>query len=88
MHGKVVVVEYPILEYTVRAPPSNFCPPSHASLLHAVFHCTQHGRAPPAPTQIVEGHNLGGVSLLCKNTQVAPLPSTYPSLQCRSQEGG
>ena len=81
MHGKVVVVEYPILVYTVRAPPSNFCPPSHASLLHAVFHCTQHGRAPPAPTQIFEGHGLGGVSLLCKNTQVALLPFTYPSLQ-------
>ena len=41
-----------------------------------------------APAQTVEGHGLGGVSLLCKNTQVAPLPSTYPSLQCRSQEGG
>ena len=43
---------------------------------------------PPAPTQTVEGHSLGGVSLLCKNTQVAPLPSTYPSLQHRSQKGG
>ena len=40
------------------------------------------------PTQIVEGHGLGGVSLLCKNTQVAPLLSTYPSLQRRNQEGG
>ena len=47
-----------------------------------------HGRAPPTPTKTIEGHGLGDVSLLCKNTQVAPLPSTYPSLQCRRQEGG
>ena len=40
------------------------------------------------PTQTVKGHGLGGVSLLCKNTQVAPLLSTYPSLQHRTQEGG
>ena len=72
----------------MRAPPSNFCPPTHASLLHVVLHCTQHGRAPSAPTQTVEGHSLGGVSLLYKNTQVAPLPSTHPSLQRRRQEAG
>ena len=40
------------------------------------------------PTQTVEGHGPGGVSLLCKNTQAAPLLSTYPSLQRRTQEGG
>ena len=68
--------------------PPIFFPHSHASLFHAVYHRTQHGRAAPLPTQTVEGHGLGGVSLLCKNTQVAPLPSTYPSLQCRRQEGG
>ena len=74
--------------YTVHAPPSNFFPPSHASLFYAVYHRTQHGQVALAPTQTVEGHNLGGVSLLCKNTQVAPLSFTYPSLQRRSQEGG
>ena len=40
------------------------------------------------PTQIVEGHGPSGVSLLWKNTQVAPLLSTYPSLQRKTQEGG
>ena len=40
------------------------------------------------PTQTVEGHAPGGVSLLWKNTQVASLPSTYPSLQRKTQEGG
>ena len=74
--------------YTVHAPPSNSFPPSHVSLFHAVYHHTQHGRAAPMLTQTVEGHDLGGVSLLCQNTQVAPLPSTYPSLQHRSHEGG
>ena len=72
----------------MHAPPSNFFPPSHASLFHAIYHRTQHGRAAPAPTQTVKGRGLGGVSLLCKNTQVAPLSSTYPSLQHRRQEGG
>ena len=81
VHGKLVV-EYPILGYTMRIPASNFCPLSHANLLHAVFHRNQHGRAPPVPTQTIKG------SLLCRNTQVAPLPSTYPSLQRRRQEGG
>ena len=74
--------------YTVHAPPSNSFPPSHTSLFYAVYHRTQHGRATLAPTQTVEGHGLGSVSLLCKNTQVALLSSTYPSLQRRSQEGG
>ena len=72
----------------MHAPPSNFFPSSHASLFYVVYHRTQHGRATPAPTQTVEGCNMGDVSLLCKNTQVAPLPSTYPSLQRRRQEGG
>ena len=72
----------------VHAPPSNSFPPSHTSLFYTVYHRTQHDQAVPAPTQIVEGHDLGGVSLPCKNTQVAPLSSTYPSLQRRSQEGG
>ena len=72
----------------MHAPPSNICPPSHASLFHVVYHRTQHGRAAPMPTQTVEGHSLGGVSLLCKNTQVTPLSSTYPSLQRKRQEGG
>ena len=40
-----------------------------------------------APTQTVEGHDSGGVSLLCKNTQATLLLSTYPSLQRRTQEG-
>ena len=40
------------------------------------------------PTQTVKGHGPGGVSLLCKNTQAAPLLSTYPSLQRRTQESG
>ena len=74
--------------YTVHAPPSSFFPPSHASLFYAIYHRTQHGRAAPAPTQTIKGQDLGGVSLLCKNTQVAPLLSTYPSLQRRRQEGG
>ena len=72
----------------MHAPPSNFCPPSHTSLFHVVYHRTQHGQAAPVSTQTVEGHSLGGVSLLCKNTQVAPLSSTYPSLQRRRQEDG
>ena len=72
----------------VHAPPSKSFPPSHASLFYEVYHCTQHGRATPAPTQTIKGHDLGDVSLLCKNTQAAPLPSTYPSLQHKSQEGG
>ena len=72
----------------MHAPPSNFFPHSHASLFHAVYHHTQHGRAALVLTQTIEGHDLGGVSLLCKNTQVAPLSSTYPSLQCKRQEGG
>ena len=71
----------------MHAPPSNFFPPSHATLFYAVSHRTQHGRAAPVPTQTVEGHGLGGVSLLCKNTRVVPLSSTYLSLQCRRQEG-
>ena len=65
----------------MHAPPSNFCPHFHASLFHAIYHRTQHGWASPATTQTVEGHNLGGVSLLCKSTQIAPLSSTYPFLQ-------
>ena len=69
----------------VHAPPSNSFPPSHVSLIYVVYHHTQHGHAAPVPTQTVKGQGLGGVSLLCKNTQMAPLPSTYPSLQCRSQ---
>ena len=69
---------------TVHAPPSNSFSPSHTSLFYAVYHRTQHGRATPTPTQTVEGHGLGGVSLLCKNTQMAPLLSTYPSLQRKS----
>ena len=69
---------------TVHAPPSNSFPPSHTSLFYAVYHRTQHGQDAPTPTQTVEGHGLGGVSLLCKNTQMAPLLSTYPSLQCKS----
>ena len=72
----------------VHAPPSNSFRPFHTSLFYAIYHHTQHGQAALTPTQIVEGHSLGGVSLLCKNTQVAPLPSMYPSLQRRSQEGG
>ena len=40
------------------------------------------------PTQTIEGHGPGGVSLLCKNTQEAPLLSTYPSLQRRTEEVG
>ena len=40
------------------------------------------------PTQTVKGHGPGGVSLLWKNTQAAPLLSTYPSLQRRTQESG
>ena len=72
----------------VHAPPSNSFLPSHASLFYAVYHCTQHGQAALVPTQTVEGHDLGGVFLLCKNTQMAPLPTTYPSLQRRSQEDG
>ena len=72
----------------VHAPPSNSFPPSHVSLFYAVYHRTQHCQAAPTLTQTVEGHGLGGVSLLCKNTQVAPLLSTYPSLQRRTQEGG
>ena len=69
---------------TIHAPPSNSFPPSHTSLFYAVYHRTQHGRAAPTPTQTVEGHGLGGVSLLCKNTQMAPLLYTYPSLQRKS----
>ena len=41
-----LVVKYPILGYTLHVPPSNFCPPSHASLLHAVLHWCQHKPAP------------------------------------------
>ena len=72
----------------VHAPPSNSFPLSHVSLFYAVYHCTQHRQAAPALTQIVEGHSPSGVSLLCKNIQAAPLLSTYPSLQRRTQEGG
>ena len=72
----------------IHAPPSNFFLPSNASLFYAVYHRTQNGQATPTPTQTVEGHGLGGVSLLCINTQVAPSLSTYPSLQRRRQEGG
>ena len=72
----------------VHAPPSNSFPPSHVSLFYAIYHRRQHRQATAAPTQTVEGHGPGGVSLLCKNTQVAFLLSTYPSLQRRTQEGG
>ena len=73
--------------YTVHAPPSNSFPPSHVSLFYAIYHRTQHCQAAPMPTQTFKGHGPGGVSLLCKNTQTAPLLSTYPSLQHRTQEG-
>ena len=72
----------------VDAPPSNSFPPSHVSRFYAAYHRRQHGQAAPAPSQTVEGHGLGGVSLLYKNTQAAPLLSTYPWLQRRTQEGG
>ena len=72
----------------VHAPPSNSFPPSHVSLFYIVYHRTQHRQVAPAPTQIVEEYGLGDVSLLCRNTQAAPLLSTYPSLQCKTQEGG
>ena len=42
----------------------------------------------PAPTLTVKGYYPGGVSLLCRSTQVARLPSTYPSLQRKRQDGG
>ena len=71
----------------VHGPPSNSFPPSHVSLFYAVYHRRQHRQA-AAPTQTIEGHGPGSVSLLCKNTQAAPLLSTYPSLQRRTQEGG
>ena len=70
------------------APPSNSFPPSHVSLFYAVYHRRQHRQAATVPTQTVEGHGPSGVSLLCKNTQAAPLLSTYPSLQHRTQKGG
>ena len=88
VHDGLVVIEYPILGYTLRVPPSNFYTPSHTSLLHAVLHWCQQEWALSAPTQTVEGHSLGGVSLLCKKTQVTRLPSTYPSLQHKRQECG
>ena len=72
----------------VYAPPSNSFPPSHVSLFHAIYHHTRHCQVATVPTQTVEGHAPGGVSLLCKNTQAAPLLSTYPSLQHRTQEDG
>ena len=68
-------------------PPILFHLPTQVYSMQSLYR-TQHGRAAPVPTQTVKGHGLGGVCLLCKNTQVAPLPSTYPSLQRRSQEGG
>ena len=88
VHDKFVVVSYPMKGYTVHAPPSNSFPPSHVSLFYAVYHCTQHRQAALAPTQIVEGHGSGGISLLCKNIQATPLLSTYPSMQRRTQKGG
>ena len=72
----------------VHAPPSNSFPPSHVSLFRAVYHCIQHCQVAVVRTQTVEGHGPSSVSLLCKNTQAAPLLSTYPSLQRRTQEGG
>ena len=88
MHDKFVVVSYPTQGYTVHARPSNSFPPSHVSLFHTVYHRKQHCQAAAVPTQTVEGHGPGGVSLLCKNTQVAPLLSMNPSLQRKTQEGG
>ena len=41
VHDGLIVVKYPIHGYTLHVPPSNFCPPSHASLLHAVLHWYQ-----------------------------------------------
>ena len=72
----------------VHGPPSNSFPPSHVSQFYAIYHRRQHRQAAAAPTQTVEGHGLGGVSLLYKNTEAAPLLSMYPSPQCRTQEGG
>ena len=88
MHEKFVVVSYPTQGYTVYARPSNSFPPSHVSLCHAIYHHKQHRQAAAVPTQTIEGHGPGGVSLLWKNTQVAPLLSMYPSLQRKTQEGG
>ena len=53
-----------------------FLPPIFVHLPTQVYcmqSCTSvnmggHGRAPPTPTKTIEGHGLGDVSLLCKNT--------------------
>ena len=72
----------------VHAPPSNSFPPSHVSQFYVVYLRRKHCQAAAAPTQTVEGHGPGSVSLLCKNIEAAPWLSTYPSLQRRTQEGG
>ena len=88
LHDIIIVLDYSILGYGQHVCPSNSLCSSPLGLWHERRRQYQHLGAFFVPSQTNEQYGPVYISLLARNIQAVPSPSTRPFLQHRMQADG